>query len=198
MIYRSQSDILQGWWGNRLFYIFTRLPCTTRCSPNSSELNLKIPMFVFQLHNPAYHSISMAYHIEAETKWPPFFRRHFQIYFLEWKCRNFNGDFTGVCSQYSSIGSDNGLALARLQAIIWTNLGMSYWRIYASLGLNELMHKRCNSSALQWNYVSFASSLWYMLLTTKVTELLVIQRIIINLDIVLCIVILSYYSIYPN
>ena len=26
------------------------------------------------------------YHIEAETKWPPFSRRHFQIDFLEWKC----------------------------------------------------------------------------------------------------------------
>ena len=37
-------------------------------------------------------------------------------------------DVTEVCSlgsnlQYSSIGSDNGLALARQQAIIWTNDG---------------------------------------------------------------------------
>ena len=28
-------------------------------------------------------------HIEAETKWPPFFR-HFQMDFLEWKCMNFD------------------------------------------------------------------------------------------------------------
>ena len=41
--------------------------------------------------------------------------------------------------QYSSIGSDNGLVPTRRQAIIWTNDGLSYWRIYASLGLNELM-----------------------------------------------------------
>ena len=27
-------------------------------------------------------------HIEAETKWPPFSRRHFQMIFLEWKCMN--------------------------------------------------------------------------------------------------------------
>ena len=29
-------------------------------------------------------------HTEAETKWPPFFRRHFQMHFLEWKCINFD------------------------------------------------------------------------------------------------------------
>ena len=29
-------------------------------------------------------------HLEAETKWPPFSRRHFQTHFLEWKCMNFD------------------------------------------------------------------------------------------------------------
>ena len=29
-------------------------------------------------------------HIEADTKWPPFSRRHFQMHFLEWKCMNFD------------------------------------------------------------------------------------------------------------
>ena len=28
-------------------------------------------------------------HMEAETKWTPFRRRHFQVHFLEWKCKNF-------------------------------------------------------------------------------------------------------------
>ena len=37
-------------------------------------------------------------------------------------------------SQYFNIGSDNSLALTRLQANIWTNGGISNWRIYASLG----------------------------------------------------------------
>ena len=41
--------------------------------------------------------------------------------------------------QYGSIGSDNGLAPNRRQAIIWTDVGMLYGRIYASPGLNELM-----------------------------------------------------------
>ena len=37
-----------------------------------------------------------------------------------------------------SIGLDNGLAENRQQAIIWTNDGLIYWHIYASLSLNEL------------------------------------------------------------
>ena len=50
---------------------------------------------------------------EAETKWLPFRRRHFQMPFLE---------------QYSSIGSDNYLKQ-------WW---LDYRSIYASLSLNEL------------------------------------------------------------
>ena len=37
-------------------------------------------------------------HIEAETKWLPFTRLQFQMHFLEWKCINFDYDFTEVCS----------------------------------------------------------------------------------------------------
>ena len=33
----------------------------------------------------------------------------------------------------------NSLAPIRQQAIIWTNDGLVYWHIYASLDLNELM-----------------------------------------------------------
>ena len=33
--------------------------------------------------------LSFVYHIETETKWPPFRRRHFQMHFLEWKLLNF-------------------------------------------------------------------------------------------------------------
>ena len=43
--------------------------------------------------------------------------------------------------KYSSIGSDNGLALLRWQAIIWFNDGLVYWCIYVSLGLNESKQK---------------------------------------------------------
>ena len=40
--------------------------------------------------------------------------------------------------QYGSIAWDKGFALNRWQVIIWINVGMLYWCIYASLGLNEL------------------------------------------------------------
>ena len=41
-------------------------------------------------------------HIETETKWPPFSRRHFQVHFLEWKYINFDYDFTEVSFQGSN------------------------------------------------------------------------------------------------
>ena len=37
------------------------------------------------------------------------------------------------------MGSDDSLMSNRQQTIIWTNDGPVYWRIYASLGLDELM-----------------------------------------------------------
>ena len=39
----------------------------------------------------------------------------------------------GQYQQYSSIGSDNGLAPTRQQAIIWTNADRVHWHVYASL-----------------------------------------------------------------
>ena len=87
--------------------------------------------------------ISLSWHIEAETKWPPFYRWHFKVHFLEWKPLNFKDDYTETCSlwpnrKYGSIGSDNCLAPNRQQAIIRSNADMLYWHIYASLGLNDL------------------------------------------------------------
>ena len=65
---------------------------------------------------------------EAETKWPPFSRRHFILDFLQWKCLNFDSNFTEVCcygsnQQYSRISWDNGLAPPMRQAVIWNNDG---------------------------------------------------------------------------
>ena len=77
------------------------------------------------------------------TRWPPFCRRHFQMHFLEWKCLNFYWYFTKDYSRgcnwwYTSVGSGNGLAPTRRQAIIWTNDHLVNSCIYASFGLNEL------------------------------------------------------------
>ena len=47
--------------------------------------------------------------------------------------------FPRVQLKQYSIGSDNDLVPNRRQAIIWTNDGLSWWRICVSLGLNESM-----------------------------------------------------------
>ena len=67
------------------------------------------------------------------------------MHFHERKSLYFNSNFTEVCShgpywQYSSIGSDNGLAPNRRQAIVWTNADKIHWRIYAALGGDELSY----------------------------------------------------------
>ena len=56
---------------------------------------------------------------------------------------NFIWNFTEICSfasnwQYGCIIWDNDLAPNRRQAIVSTNDGLGYWRIYASLGLDEI------------------------------------------------------------
>ena len=71
------------------------------------------------------------------------------MHFLEWKYVNFEGPV----NIYPSIGSDNGLVQFRQHAIIWTNDGIVYWRIYkyVSLGLNELKYIIFCISILIWN-----------------------------------------------
>ena len=71
------------------------------------------------------------------------------MHFLEWKLLYFESDFTEVCSlrsnwQLISIGTGNGLASNRWQAIIWTNDGLVYWRISASVLLDDLRSETAN------------------------------------------------------
>ena len=76
----------------------------------------------------------------------------------------FDYNFTDVCSQgsnwqSSSIGLDNGLAPNRWQAIIWTNADPINWRIYATLGGDELTQmfivSVCKSLSTVWAPKSF-------------------------------------------
>ena len=78
----------------------------------------------------------------GRDKWPPFSRRLFRMDFLEWKCMNFdwmslklvpNGAINNIPALVQIMArrrpSDKPLSEPMLV----------YWRIYASLGLNELM-----------------------------------------------------------
>ena len=80
-------------------------------------------------------------HIEAETKWPPFWQTTFSIAFSWLKMIEFWISLNRVSRSPNdnvSIGADNGLAPIRRQVITWTNDDPVHWRIYASLGVNEL------------------------------------------------------------
>ena len=98
-------------------------------SVNVSVLNCGSVEFhrnMVQYARVTYERIGL--HIEAETKWPPISWRQFQMHFLQWEYINLDWHFIEVCSQvsnqqYSSTGSDNGLAPARRQAFVWTNDG---------------------------------------------------------------------------
>ena len=92
--------------------------------------------------------------------------------FLEWKPLNFKLNFTEICSlwsnwQHSSIGSDNGLAPNRRQTIMWSYVGMLYWRTYASLGPNELSSVFHNWNLLHaevyWGNVNTQNCIFYYL-----------------------------------
>ena len=66
-----------------------------------------------------------------------------QRHFLEWKLLYFDWYLIEIFSQwfscqYSSIGSSNGSVPNMRQAIIWTNDGLVYWRIYAAPVQDEL------------------------------------------------------------
>ena len=57
--------------------------------------------------------------------------------------------FLRVKLTITSIGSENGLAPNRRQAIIWTNTDLIHWRIYVALGGDELIQ---NHLALSKRY----------------------------------------------
>ena len=58
--------------------------------------------------------------------------------------------------QYSSIGSENGLAPIRRQDIICTNAPPVHWRIYAALGGDE-WNLNCHSSlSMSYDFISMS------------------------------------------
>ena len=93
--------------------------------------------------------LSLPVNTEARTRWLPIWQTTLQIQIRQRKYFTFDKGYTEVCfigsnKQYYSIGSCNGLVPTRGQAIIWSNDGIVYWRVYALLGLNELKSSSIN------------------------------------------------------
>ena len=63
----------------------------------------KMAIRIYYLCNGnSYTGKMVSLHIGAKIKWLPFRRQYFQMHFLEWKCMNFDQDFTEVCSWVSN------------------------------------------------------------------------------------------------
>ena len=91
--------------------------------------------------------------------WYENYRRHFQIY-LQWRCLNFNYNFTEVCSQgsnwlYVSTGSVNGLAPNRRETITRNNADQIHRRIYTALGGDEITK---SGRSFHWGLVHLVQS----------------------------------------
>ena len=129
--------------------------------------------------------------------------------FHQWKKLYFGANFTEVCPwgsnwQKVSIGSGNGLAPNRRQAITWTNVEPVHGRIYAALGGAKVIHfhqrpqAKCDNF-LSTSLLSAVSRPFYYLWTiirpfhenqyastanhsTKLSVKYLIDRILFNID----------------
>ena len=88
------------------------------------------------------HGVMTSQHIEAETKLAPLCRPYFQMYFHQWK----SSYMISLKFIFHKHPVNNKPAM--FQVMAWcqtgdmplsTSGGIIYWRIYASLGLDELM-----------------------------------------------------------
>ena len=97
--------------------------------------------------------------VEAETKWPPFRRRHFQAHFTwEKMCQNFDYIFTVSFQesnqQYFNIVLENGLAPTRRQGIIWSNDAKftdAYMRRSASMSWHIMQASKTIEKAISFD-----------------------------------------------
>ena len=102
--------------------------------------------------------------------------------FRQWKCLNFDKNFIEVCSQgshwqYSSIGSDNGLAPNKRKAIMWTKDVLGCRRIYSSFGLDELTSQMPLAGIVITTNLDLANAWWRHEMETFSTLLAFMWRI---------------------
>ena len=86
--------------------------------------------------------IMLTYQVEAEAKLPPCRRRHFQLHFLEWKVW-ISLQISLKCVPKARINTILALVpimsgVDQATSYCLSQWWLVYWRIYASVGLNEL------------------------------------------------------------
>ena len=135
------SNCIHGWVCFLQKKICMKLDCEWSC-----YMKYYVSRFVQYTNGlvEAQHNI-IAYHNEAERKWLPFCRQHFQTYFILWKFLFLDSNLPKFVPKGpidDNLGLVQTIALHRTgnKPFIWTNKGLAivYWCIYASLGLDEL------------------------------------------------------------
>ena len=135
------------WWHvSRKFYVFHiygNIWHISKALPNFiMSLNAQTDDFQAHSFNFELQCCMVYWVIEAETYWPPFSRRHCQMNFPEWKgaiSLNISLKFVPTVRIINILAIIQIMVWpTRRQAIIWSNDGLVYWRISASLGLNDL------------------------------------------------------------
>ena len=74
-----------------------------------------------------------------------YFRRHFQMHFLQWLCMKISLKFV------PKVRINNIPALVQRQAVIWTNDGLCCRGMYTTLGLNVLNYPSYSFNISQTN-----------------------------------------------
>ena len=135
-------------------YLFVRK--TSISVPRRGYLTLGVKQLISAGHSPMYILLPCILTHWGCDKMATILQMTFSNSFY-WMEIAFGSNVIEVCSSWGfnwqvSIGSDNGLAPCRWQAVIWTNDDLVYWRvyiyihthiyiyiyIYTSLGLTEL------------------------------------------------------------
>ena len=111
-----------------------------------------------------HHWATMSWYIEVHEKRLPLYRWQFHIHFLVWKSVHFDCNFTVI---YSQGPMSNKPGLVFMLALHKTgnkwlsfNDDLVYWRIYASLSVDELTHWPLGYLKIGMNNFQANSSDW--------------------------------------
>ena len=120
-LHRNSETTLRRWaMGHMNPYRICRWPCTNLRMAGHQHTRCSLQNLPCHLHS-SFTCVEALAHIEAETKWSPFSRGHFQMHFPEWKSLNFYF--------VPKVPIDNKQALAQIMA----------WRLTGDKPLSELM-----------------------------------------------------------
>ena len=130
---------------NKLLCCILRLKPLTLVRPQQHHVNWMHCM-PCQIDTVKYNSLCCNWFIEAKMKWPPFSRQHFQTHFSWMKMYEFWWKFPWslflrVHLTISQHGLRYWLGAGQATSQFFSQWWLVYWRIYASLGLNELNFK---------------------------------------------------------